>query len=173
VELRLLLARLPDFLDFPNSGGVYKVWVTPTGNYNLTSCGNGCFFGFVASASKTDNFKVLPGIPNFCLTVYKQVPGNTSSGWTGLSDWPITVIDSNQVTIQGSTDATGMVQFCSLPAGTYTVTETSTAAWMFSDAIVTLNGTPTTITTGPVVPITWNVNDLPPSIVFQNVPPIA
>jgi hypothetical protein len=67
-----------DFLDTPNNGGVYKVWVTPTTSFvgNPAGvdnpCGTGCYHGFVPSATKTDNFKVKPNIPNFCLTVYKQ-----------------------------------------------------------------------------------------------------
>jgi len=46
--------RLAPFLDTPNPGGEYKVWLTPVAEYRA---GQGCF-GFRANESKTDNFKV-------------------------------------------------------------------------------------------------------------------
>jgi hypothetical protein len=46
--------QLAPYLDTPNNGGVYKVWVTPAGCY---SPGEG-FFGFLPGKSKTDVFKV-------------------------------------------------------------------------------------------------------------------
>jgi hypothetical protein len=55
--------QLMPYLDTPNNGGVYKVWVTPLADYEcalnlaLVDCG-GQFHGFVPSSSKTDNFKV-------------------------------------------------------------------------------------------------------------------
>jgi hypothetical protein len=51
--------QLMPYLDTPNPGGVYKVWITPIGCY---SPGQG-FFGFLPSKSKTDNFKVEAGPP--------------------------------------------------------------------------------------------------------------
>lgn len=48
--------QLYPFADTPNSGGVYKVWVTPTALLSCTAKGNkNCF---VPGSSKTDNFKV-------------------------------------------------------------------------------------------------------------------
>jgi hypothetical protein len=46
--------QLAPFLNTPNPGGEYKVWLTPTGDY---APGKGCF-GFQEKDSKTDNFKV-------------------------------------------------------------------------------------------------------------------
>jgi hypothetical protein len=48
--------QLFPYLDTPNNGGVYKVWVTPTSQLNCNAAGNkNCF---VPRYSKTDNFKV-------------------------------------------------------------------------------------------------------------------
>jgi hypothetical protein len=184
-----------DFQDSPNSGGVYKVWATPTNSYigdptqvDNPNCGNGCFHGFAASASKTDNFKVLPGIPNFCLTVYKQIPatydltGNPTS-WQPFDGWDITLVDNSTgtsttlptgppMTLTNGTGLDGAVQFCALPAGSYTVSETPTALVGFFDAIVTVNGV-TAIVQPPLSPsitFTWSSMDSPPSVTFQNLP---
>src|SRR5207253_1436302 len=46
--------RLFPYADTPNSGGVYKVWVTPVARY----VGTAGTFGFVESWSKTDTYKV-------------------------------------------------------------------------------------------------------------------
>lgn len=66
--------QLMPYLDTPNAGGVYKVWITLESNYlagctslghtnglALVDCGykpGTAVHGFIASASKTDNFKV-------------------------------------------------------------------------------------------------------------------
>src|SRR5436309_1390889 len=66
--------QLMPYLDTPNPGGVYKVWVTLESNYlagctslgrsnglTLVDCGyraGAAVHGFIPSASKTDNFKV-------------------------------------------------------------------------------------------------------------------
>lgn len=49
-----LTIQLMPYLDTPNPGGVYKVWVTPV-QYYAPPAGS---FGFIPSWSKTDNFKV-------------------------------------------------------------------------------------------------------------------
>lgn len=53
--------QLMPYLDTPNPGGEYKVWLTPLASYacplNVPSCDVGKF-GFINSESKTDNFKV-------------------------------------------------------------------------------------------------------------------
>ncbi|MBJ6725591.1 hypothetical protein [Geomesophilobacter sediminis] len=65
--------QLMPFLDTPNKGGVYKVWVTKVADFltgcadlgvadglSVVNCGkaSGNFHGFVPSDSKTDNFKI-------------------------------------------------------------------------------------------------------------------
>jgi hypothetical protein len=84
-----------DYLDTPNAGGVYKDWVTPVANFIGdpsqvdNTCGNGCFHGFASSTSKTDNFKVQPTIPTFCLSLAKQKVDQFGNITPGLN-WPIT-----------------------------------------------------------------------------------
>lgn len=48
--------QLFPYLDTPNNGGVYKVWVTPVDLLDAAAPGNK--HGFVPRYSKTDNFKV-------------------------------------------------------------------------------------------------------------------
>ncbi len=131
--------ELCPFDDTPNNGGVYKVWVTPTADFvgdpskvdNL--CGNGCSHGFVHAASKTDNFKV-GGQPIACLGVYKFIDANGNGlrepnlGEVRISGWPITVVDSNGLELNGTmfTISTKDCIFFNILPGTYTVTEGAT-----------------------------------------------
>lgn len=74
--------QLMPYLDTPNNGGVYKVWVTLAGDYlegcarqgiinglNVVDCGpilrrlGGVAHGFIPAESKTDNYKVKEGNP--------------------------------------------------------------------------------------------------------------
>jgi hypothetical protein len=74
--------QLMPYLDTPNNGGVYKVWVTLVEDYlegcamqgvanglNVVDCGppsrrsHGVAHGFIPAESKTDNFKVRKGCP--------------------------------------------------------------------------------------------------------------
>jgi len=64
-----LTVQLMPYLDTPNPGGVYKVWVTLVANYkclaSVVDCGykpGSNVHGFVAADSKTDNFKVRSGV---------------------------------------------------------------------------------------------------------------
>ena len=129
------------FLDTPNPGGVYKVWVTPTADYvgdpaNVDNpCGNGCSHGFVHAASKTDNFKV-GGTQQAvaCLGVYKFIDANDNGirepalGEVRIAGWPITVKDSNGIELNGTmfTIATKDCIFFNILPGTYTITEGAT-----------------------------------------------
>lgn len=49
--------QLMPYLDTPNNGGEYKVWITPVAEYTGVD-GRGAKHGFVPRHSKTDNFKV-------------------------------------------------------------------------------------------------------------------
>jgi cysteine-rich repeat protein len=59
-ELGAITVQLFPYDDTPNPGGEYKVWITPIGEYDESSSQ---FFGFSPSASKTDNYKVIPSAP--------------------------------------------------------------------------------------------------------------
>lgn len=125
-----------DYLDTPSEGGVYKVWATPVedfeGDPSLVDneCGGGCKHGFRPAKSKTDNFKVEPSTPTFCLTVNKEFSDFDPEGpYFPTDGWLITVEDSvgvinERVTSDGSDGGVyGQAQFCGLTAGSYTVRE--------------------------------------------------
>ena len=52
-----ITVQLFPFINTPNPGGEYKVWITRVSDYDLSMRGA---FGFIPSKSKTDNFKVVP-----------------------------------------------------------------------------------------------------------------
>jgi hypothetical protein len=131
ITIRLANASCPkdDYLDTPNGGGVYKVWVTPAADFvgdpTLVdnSCGNGCFHGFVPSKSKTDNFKVMPTTATFCLTVIKQLVDSNGVITPGLN-WPMQLTDNEGATNNFFTNnKDGSATSCTPVAGTYTVAE--------------------------------------------------
>lgn len=55
VDHDAVTVQLMPYLNTPNPGGEYKVWITPVGEYDASATR---FHGFVPSESKTDNFKV-------------------------------------------------------------------------------------------------------------------
>jgi hypothetical protein len=131
VTIRLANLSCPaDFLATSNNGGAYKVWVTPAANFNGNpalvdnTCGNGCFHGFVPSASKTDNFKVNTAAATFCLTVQKLFLQADNVTLLPQANWEFDVTDPLTVTNQYFTDTTGQVVVCDLAPGRYTVAET-------------------------------------------------
>lgn len=151
-----------DYLDTPNSGGVYKAWVTPVADLLGdptqvdNACGNGCFHGFASSTSKTDNFKVQPNIPTFCLSV--SISPDFGS--------PITLTDPLGVTNTYLTSTTdGTVPICSLVAGSYTVTERSTGFVVG----LTVNGT--SLPAQPTYSFSWTAREPTPTVAFQNAVP--
>ena len=171
--VRLASATCPvDFLDSPNGGGVYKVWVTPANDFvgDVTkvdnACGNGCFHGFVPSKSKTDNFKVVATTATFCLTMMKQlVDGEQIT--PGVS-WAMQVTDNLGVTNNYTTSATdGAVTACGLVAGTYTVQEAGPTGW----GIVGLKVNGATLPPQSIYSFLWTVKSPNPFVVlFQNRP---
>lgn len=168
---------LDDYLTTPNGGGVYKVWATPVGDYlgnpaNVDNpCSGNCSHGFVASKSKTDNFKVLQApASTFCLTVVKQFDDGATT-YPTLLGWGINVTDSLGVTNRYTTDsAAGQVVLCQLPMGTYTVTEEGTgtmapSCYLDAPLKVVLNGViqPQPLSTT----FTWNSGS-PVNVTFVN-----
>lgn len=132
--------ELCPFLDTPNNGGEYKVWVTPVGDFagNPDIVDNGYnpgfFHGFIPAASKTDNFKVRAR-RSVCLTIQKfedmNGNGRLDAGDPALI-WPVRVYDPMGIEIQGRlwTGITGgkepLLKVCALGAGDYTVVEEDT-----------------------------------------------
>lgn len=129
-----ITVQLCDFLDTPNRGGVYKVWVTRVedfvGDPALVDdpCGRGCFHGFLPAASKTDNFKVTAGdLP--CLEVRKWVEldgnGVLDSGEHFINGWPIMIFGPLGDQINGELFTTvdpGCIVF-NLEPGLYRIVE--------------------------------------------------
>jgi hypothetical protein len=116
-----ITVQLYPYDDTPNKGGVYKVWITPIGDYigdpNLVCSGQGqCnvngegwepndVHGFVPAASKTDNYKVKekngPPFENPTLTIRKFHDANNSGdqdGDTEITNWNVSVTDPLGVT---------------------------------------------------------------------------
>jgi hypothetical protein len=95
--------QLIPFLDTPNPGGVYKVWVTFLSDYTTTfGCSldavdctaKGTFHGFGPAHSKTDNFKVKPpkGVREIDTRFFNDRDGDGHQGDT--EEW----LDGRQVT---------------------------------------------------------------------------
>jgi len=153
-----------DFLVSSNSGGAYKAWVTPVANFVGNPalvdnpCSGGCFHGFVASTSKTDNFNLGP---TFCLTLQKQFLLDDNSLIPGVA-WEFDVTDSVGVVNSYFTDGAGRLKVCGLTAGAYTVAESPEA---FVVALV-VNGV--NVPTSTIYSFTWKIKDPDPVILFIN-----
>lgn len=171
--------ELCPYNDTPNPGGVYKVWVTPTddfkGNPNQVDnpCRGGCFHGFVASTSKTDNFKVKGGAGGACLTMLKIIDTN-GNGYGDVGDdplvtWPITITDPLGAS---NTFWSGLVKECTfaqLVPGLYTVTEAPTDG--NGNYVVTLNILDGSYLRNPDVAVLVRIkNTQTREVVFGNTP---
>jgi len=168
--------ELCPYNDTPNPGGVYKAWVTPVGDFkgnpNLVdnACRGGCFHGFVASSSKTDNFKVKGGAGGACLEMLKIIDVNGNGygdvGEDPLVNWPVTIVDPLGTT---NTFWTGTVKECTfnqLVPGLYTVTEGAAANYE-----VTLNILDGSYLRNPDVAVLIRIkNNQTREIVFGNTP---
>jgi hypothetical protein len=174
ITIRLANSSCPaDFLDTPNSGGVYKAWVTPVADFvgDPTQvdnpCSGGCFHGFVSSKSKTDNFKAKPTIATFCLTVAKQLVDSLGNITGPGLNWQIDITDSLGVVNTFFTDSVnGQLLVCDLAAGGYTVSEVMQDGWKIFGLIA--NGV--TLPPQPVYSFTWTAGAPAPNVIFQNTP---
>lgn len=164
-----IVIQLCPYLDTPNPGGVYKVWVTPTHDYT-PSCEHGCSFGFLPRASKTDNFKVRSMGEEeeytFCLKVRKDIniPGKKGDYLEPAEGWEIDL--SGPVSDTLYTNSNGYAEICNLTEGTYTVTESLSFGGADYTVIWTeLNGGVITPATN-VVQFTWEPGDADPQVVY-------
>jgi hypothetical protein len=175
ITIRLANTSCPsDYLDTTNNGGVYKAWATPVASFVGdptrvdNPCGNGCFHGFMSSASKTDNFKVKPNTATFCLTVVKQLVDQFGGIYQGFN-WPIALTEPSGVTNNFFTNNTdGSVSVCGLVAGLYTVTESLQGLQVVG---LSFNGTPIS-PAQPVYSFSWASGMPNPVVVFQNFSPL-
>ena len=119
--------RLFPYADTPNQGGVYKVWVTPIGQFvgDASKVDSGAWFhGFVPSWSKTDNFKVKRKASCAAtLTIRKFDDANANGVWDKgeqeVAGWAVWVTDPLGVTNLYATP----VAIDTWVAGTWTVSE--------------------------------------------------
>jgi choice-of-anchor A domain-containing protein len=123
----------------PNSGGEYKVWVTPAANYNGCSNSN---YGFCNSDSKTDNFKVNKSTSAY-ITVCKfddlDGDGVQDPSEPFLPGWPINATGVDTLsgsigTVNTQTGADGCVSLAvsdfTTAKGQVTISEgTLTGSW--------------------------------------------
>ena len=112
------------FLDTPNSGGEYKVWLIPVGAATIDGTDSKVLH-FDGGNKKTDNFKVDQGASptenEISGTKFydANVNGTQDPGELGIPGWHIEIdIPSNT-----TTDADGNYIFLDVPDGTYEVCE--------------------------------------------------
>jgi len=123
-----ITVQLMPYLDTPNNGGEYKVWITPVSKY---SPGNENH-GFIPSDSKTDNFKVRTSTPPItgCLNLHKIYDANAD----GIRDENEVVVNGWQFSVQSTVPNSPIAYYTTpvqvfLPLGTYTVCDLRPKDW--------------------------------------------
>jgi hypothetical protein len=152
------LVQLCPFADTPNEGGVYKVWLTPAGQYKPEENGEWeGFWGFIPDDCKTDNFKVVAEetLPSY-LTVRKFEDCDADGVWDQdeleIEGWFVDITSPAGATTRYYTPVEIPVS-----AGEWTITEVVKPGWM-----------PTTPTT-----VVLSIPDIPGQtyeVVFGNIP---
>lgn len=105
-----LTVQLMPYLNTPNKGGVYKVWVTPVDRFvgDPDKVDNPQYFhGFVPSWSKTDNFKVkkrrfVAPILNVYKFHDKDLDGYRDADEEWITGWVVYITDPNNVPYNGA-----------------------------------------------------------------------
>lgn len=155
--------QLIPYADTPNSGGVYKVWVTRVSDFTAFCTSAACLEpgnsaslgGFKPGHIKTDNFRVAqtdtppppppPPEETGNLDVYKFYDANANGVWDSgeppLPGWPMTVFPPLLGDTQ-LTDSYGLADWQDLSVGSYGVLEgTSILGAWFQSAPVDGSGT--------------------------------
>ena len=117
----LVTIALCPFLDTPNNGGVYKLWITRVSAYNPADSGSR--FGFIPSECKTDNFKVKKLASVWGRKVDDQ--GNPLEG-VHIILYSVQKIRGVQTLVRIAdtcTDGNGEFSFTNLSVGKYAVDE--------------------------------------------------
>jgi hypothetical protein len=126
VDHNAMTVQLMPYNTTPNPGGVYKVWATPQSAYDPAKG----FFGFLASASKTDNFKVR----EFEYTPAKiEIRKFKDLNWNSVWDvgepeiigWEVTYVDPTGVSNKAYTPAEIIAT-----KGSYVITESMVPDWL-------------------------------------------
>ena len=153
-----------DFLLSPEASRAYKVWVTPVASFLGdplkvdNPCSGGCFHGFVASTSKTDNFTLGP---SFCLTLQKQLVFSDGTSGPGKG-WEFDVTDTLGVVNSHFMDDNGQTKICGLTAGAYTVAEDA------GSSVVGLVVNGVSVTPSTIYSFTWKDKQPDPVVLFVN-----
>jgi protocatechuate 3,4-dioxygenase beta subunit len=138
--------QLMPFDDTPNNGGVYKVWVTPigefTGDPEQVDSG-GKFHGFVPRYCKTDNFKVkeqkpVKDKPEITIKKFEDLngDGDWDAGEPALSGWLVYVTNPLGSTNNFWTDSNGCIVILAPLNGFYTIEEEVPEGWQNTALIV-------------------------------------
>jgi len=140
-ELGAITVQLYPYDDTPNRGGVYKVWMTPVGDYagptvvcdglkggcnvNGESYAPGNFHGFIPAKSKTDNYKVKRNgnfeAPEIYVRKFHDanLNGVQDPGEEDIAGWEIVISDPTGV---DSLEYTPVI-YVAAEGGNYLVTE--------------------------------------------------
>jgi len=131
------IVALAPFDRAPGGAGNYRLWVTSEADLQTgTTCGLGCYFGFVPSSSTTQAFAVREDSrcrTTHCLSgvVFSDLDQNgvQSADEPGLSGVVISATDTRGIVANAITGPDGSWSICGLPETTYTVTETLPAGF--------------------------------------------
>src|SRR6185369_3873752 len=111
--------------------GNYRLWATPAANLQSSSCGSGCYFGFLASSSTTQTFAVKED--SRCRTTHclsgvvfsdSNQNGTRDASEPGLPGVVISATDAHGISATAISGSDGAWSICGLPETRYTVTET-------------------------------------------------
>jgi protocatechuate 3,4-dioxygenase beta subunit len=125
------VVSLSPFDRAPKGIGDYRLWVTPSGDLQTSSCGTGCFFGFLTTFSTTETFAVKEDsrcATTHCLSgvVFSDTNQNgvRDADEPGLPGVVIAATDGHGVSATAISGPDGTWSICGLPETQYTVTET-------------------------------------------------
>jgi hypothetical protein len=111
-----LPVQLMPYLDTPNHGGEYKVWLTPVSQYGVACKAGQGSFGFCDSESKTDNFKVrssAPGAAHVQVCKFNDFNANGvhDGGEPFIAHWPVTASGVDGGLVDAQTNDEGCASF--------------------------------------------------------------
>jgi protocatechuate 3,4-dioxygenase beta subunit len=126
-----VVVSLVPFDRAPKGIGNYRLWVMPVADLQPSSCGAGCYFGFLSSFSTTQTFAVKED--SRCRTTHclsGVVFSDTNQNGTREADEPglpgvvIAATDGHGISATAVSGPDGSWSICGLPETQYTVTET-------------------------------------------------
>ncbi|MHC4425886.1 MAG: hypothetical protein ACYSYV_07305 [Planctomycetota bacterium] len=164
-----VVVQLCPYDDTPNSGGVYKVWITRLEDYDENLGGR---HGFIPALCKTDNFKVAPKRrpPEQYLIVKKfkdcNANGLREDGEQWLSGWDLLITPPDGPTIDGLEFQTPYAEIAW--PGLWTVRELMPNEKWLQTALI-INGIPQEDVTETAT-VTFGTKSEMHVVVFGNIP---